>query len=279
MTDVVPAAQAGEIEKPQVVNTRPEGLEDFDQSDMVMPRLTIDGKKAKFVDSLSGEEFDKMESILLGLIKQRVLWPPEPSENGKDKPLCRSFEFKIGHPDVDRFPWKEAEFKKDAFVKGDSEAAVHLPCEDCHLKEWDSHPKRDAPWCSEQHTFAILIPIGDENEQEWAPAIFTVQRSGLKASKAYLTSFARSRKPLYVCTTKLALDARKRGQVDYAVPKFAKGADTDQSMWSWFAEQFRIIRDFVQTPREEEVVDDDDDSTTTAAPAGVSTEKDEDLPF
>lgn len=233
----------------------PEGLEDMDSSDLVMPRLKIDHSTGVFEDNLSGTQYDKIEVILLGLIKQRILWSPEPSGDN-DKPLCKSFDFHRGIPG-DGFPVKASGFDANEAESGE------LPCADCKLKDWGSHPNRDTPWCSEQYTFALLLPMSDD-DPTGAPALLSVQRSAIKPSKQYLTAFARSKNPLYTVHTEISLDQRRRGSVDYAVPKFIRRGATDESLWPEFAHQYRMIRDFVSTPSgsgDEEV------TVTTKAPA------------
>lgn len=259
------------------------GMEDFDMAtDAVMPTIKIDHKKGVFVDGLSGEEFPELDAVLLGLIKQRVLWEAEVEENSKG-PLCRSYNFTEGHPDYDRFPWKSATiFQKPA----SEDEVVTLPCESCPLKEWDSHPQRDTPWCSEQHTFAIMQIVNEDGDM--APSLLTVQRSAIKPSRTYMTSFAKSKTPLFVCRTKITLDHRKRGNVEYAVPKFTRGAATEQSEFPFFAENYTQIREFVQTPRIF-VADAEDENggvpadaaAPAAAPAGATppAADDDDLPF
>lgn len=259
------------------------GMEDFDMAtDAVMPTIKIDHKKGVFIDGLSGQEFPELDAVLLGLIKQRVLWEAEVEENSKG-PLCRSYDFHQGHPDFDRFPWKSA----PVFTKPASEdEVVTLPCESCPLKEWDSHPQRDTPWCSEQHTFAIMQILNEDGDM--APSLLTVQRSAIKPSRTYMTSFAKSKTPLFVCRTKVTLDHRKRGNVEYAVPKFVRGEATDPSEFPIFAENYQQIREFVQTPRIF-VSDGDDDQSgaptdaaaPAAAPAGATppAPDEDDLPF
>lgn len=262
--------------------SRPEGLEDLDESDLTMPFILINHKEAKFKDSLSGKEFDTLEVVLLGLIKQRVLWEAEVEDNSK--PLCKSYDFSIGHPTIKDFPWKTAGFERPA----DDDAAVTLPCENCKLQEWGTHPKRDAPWCSAQHTFAMLLPTADG---DWAPALFTLQRSALKPSRNYMTGFQRDNKALYVCKTKLSLEARKRGTNDFAVPRFVEGEATEEDQWPRFSSTYRRVRNFVQTPRGRE--DDESgsdvpggDTNPSTAPAGATAPTggpnvpdDDELPF
>lgn len=247
------------------------GLEDFETTDMVMPRLSIDHGEAVFVDNLTGERHEKMHVVMLGLIKQRILWDDEVKEG--DKPLCKSFDFRNGHPNEATFPWSAAGFDKDDAGDGT------LPCDACALKEWGSHPKRDTPWCSEQHTFPLLQDIGDSNFA--APAILSFQRSAIKASKSYLTGFARSKTPLYTVVTEISLNAQKRGSVNYATPSFARVGPTESDAWAEYAQHYRTIREFITTPPPAE-----DDADTPAASAGTSDNKsaaadtdEDDLPF
>lgn len=257
------------------------GLEDFDTTDMVMPRLGIKHEDAVFVDNLTGEEHPKLKVVMLGLIKQRILWDTDVNEG--DKPLCKSYNFREGMPNPATFPLAASEFA-ELPTNGNG-----LPCDACKLKEWGSHPQRDTPWCSEQHTFPLLMQAGDEGNFA-APAILTVQRSAIKASKSYLTSFARSKTPLFTVVTELSLDPQKKGSVKYAVPRFVKVGATDSEEWEDFAEHYRNIRGFITTPPPE---DDSEEATTGATPsadtprtsdagasqAAAAAPDDDDLPF
>lgn len=211
------------------------GLEDFDlATDAVMPRIQIDHREGLYVDSLTNETHERMDVILLGLCKGRVLWPEEVADNAK--PLCKSYNFREGHPDETLFPWRASGFSPDQ--------PTPLSCEDCKLKEWGSG-QNGSPWCTEQHNFALLTQQGDPADDLWTPALLTLQRSGLKPSRAYCTSFARSKTPLYTVQTTIGLTQHKKGSVPYAVPSFIKGAPTDPDLWSYFADQYRTIAGFI----------------------------------
>lgn len=275
MSDAAPA----KAEERETLPATPEdmegiGLEDFETSDMVMPRINIVHDEAMFQDNLSGEKHDSIRAVILGLVKQRILWDDEVVDG--DTPLCKSYNFHQGHPDPTRFPFKDASFDKGT-IEGEDDPT--LPCSACQLKEWGSHPKRETPWCSEQHTFPLLMEV---SEDQFAPALLTVQRSGIKPSKSYLTSFARSKTPLYTVVTNLTLNAQKRGSVNYAVPAFSRGEPTDSDDWGFYAQQYRQIREFITTPP---VRDDDDDagsgapSAPSSGDAPAASEPDDDLPF
>jgi hypothetical protein len=248
-------------------------MEDFSPGDMAMPRLKIIHDTAVFEDSLTSETHATLEVVLLGLVKQRILWPAEMSEE-KSAPLCKSYDFDYGNPNPETFPWGKA-----GLSRSDGE---HPACADCKLKEWDSHPKNGTPWCTEQFTFPLLMA----NEAGMAPAVLTVQRSAIKPCKSYLSSFVRSRSPLYTCVTTITLEARKRGTVSFAIPKLVKGAATDDAMWPEFAEQYRAIREFLQTPASQPDEDpsitdtDEGEGTVGATPAPAAHgDPEADLPF
>jgi hypothetical protein len=249
----------------------PDGLEDFDPNDSSIPILKIDHPNGKIEDSLSGKSYDSMDLIILGLIKQRVLWPAEMTEES-GPPMCKAYDAKVGYPDLKEFPWKAAGFldlRPDD--PDDEEQRVTLPCERCALKEWGSHPKRDIPWCSEQHTLAVLQQINDEGLM--APALLTLQRSSIKPSTNYLSSFQRAREGTFIVWTKISLKLRHRGTVDFAIPKFERGPETDPAEHNFYAQKYREIRRFVQTPRrseeDEEGLDEEIDSGPAPTPVAA----------
>src|SRR6478736_1298857 len=72
------------------------GLEDIGAGDVIIPRLSIDHKTAEFKDNLSGWRSNTLTVVLLGMVKQRILWH-DPVEDG-DKPLCKSPDYLHGFP-------------------------------------------------------------------------------------------------------------------------------------------------------------------------------------
>lgn len=224
------------------------GLEDFDMEDAVVPRLTIAHKDFQFKDSLSNEQFDTVKVIILGLVKQRVLWHPTVDDG--DWPMCRSANHELGFPNVSddqpkekRFPWATSGFDPKDFP-ADSEGLIRLPCDGCALKEWGSHPDGKKPYCAEQFTLPVLYdPREDDN---WVPAIMTFQKTGLKPLKSYLTSFARSRNAAFQAITEIGLTPTKRGTTDYSVPWFKRVGDTDEENWREFSTNYRTMKDFLE---------------------------------
>lgn len=258
------------------------GLEDFTTEDLVMPRLKIDHSRAVFIDNLTNAEMTSIDAVLLGLVKGRVLWPAEVGSS--DQPLCKSLDFIHGRPDVDSFPWTESMLSPSATYEKDGEQIL-LPCSACNLKEWNTNPRGTSPWCSEQHTLPLLMISGIEGDEPlYAPALLTVQRSGIAPSRAYLSGFVRTRTAAYTAVTRISLTQQRRGSVDYAVPKFVEIGKTDPDRYPVFAQQFRSIRDFLHTPRSRD--EDAEVAETTPTPAAspatasdVPVDDDSDLPF
>jgi hypothetical protein len=228
------------------------GLEDFTQDDAVTPRLSIQHKEGTFKDSLSGQEFEKLTCIMLGLVKQRILWYHQVDDNSKNEyPMCRSLNHEYGFPNLDeevpkskQFPWERSGFNPANFTP-DDEGLIRLPCESCKLKDWGSHPDGNKPYCAEQFTTPVLYdPNGDGST--WVPAILSFQKTSLKPLKAYFTGFQRAKNAAFMAYTEITLDLTKRGTNVYSIPQFRKLGDTDEQLWRGFSAQYRQLRDFLQ---------------------------------
>lgn len=226
------------------------GLEDFGIEDAVVPRLSIQHRDGEFKDSLSGATFPKIRVIILGLVKQRILWNSVVDDG--DMPMCKSPNHKQGFPNVDedtkrdkRFPWAASGFNPKDFPP-DEDGQVMLPCDGCQLKEWGSHPDGKRPYCSEQFTLPVLYDPYDN--EGWVPAILTFQKTSIKPVRSYLTSFARSNNPAYTAITEIGLDLQKRGGNPYSVPNFRRVGDTDEQFWREYATNYRSLKQFLTAP-------------------------------
>lgn len=253
------------------------GLEDVGVGDVVMPRLSIVHDGALFRDNQSKQEYPELETIILGLIKQRVYFHPE-VEDG-DKPMCKSSDFEHGFPNVSedtkrekRFPWEKSNFNPADFPPNPSfNNLVTLPCASCIFKDWDKGDWK-APPCAEQHTYALLYNSTPDatsfEEKTWQPALVSFQKTGIKPSRTYLSAFAQSKTPMFTVFTTLGLTQQSRGAVKYSVPTFRKGGPTDRNSWGEWAEQYRQVRSFVRQPPRNE----DDDYVEAEAPVTSNNE-------
>ena len=138
------------------------GLEQFGVEDAVIPRLSIVHKDGQFKDSLTNAQFTTIKVIILGLVKQRVLFHPVVDDG--DWPMCKSADHDTGFPNMSdeqpkekRFAllWDKAGFDPKDFPP-DENGVIRLPCDSCQLKEWGTHPDGKKPYCAEQFTLPIL---------------------------------------------------------------------------------------------------------------------------
>lgn len=237
------------------------GLEDIDASDIAIPRLTIVHNEGRFKDSLSGSVYDSgLKVILLGLIKQRVFWRDDTDEG--EAPLCKSPNFDYGFPQQDpevpaskHFPWAKSNFEPSSAQPVNIEPSKSypagwssngfpvLPCAQCIFKEWEKGDWKQPP-CAEQHTYPLLYEL---EEGIWQPALYTVQKTGIKPSRTYMSSFAQAKQPFFSVYTTLGLTQQRRGTVDYSVPWFSRGEATDRNAWLEYANNFKSIREFVRS--------------------------------
>jgi hypothetical protein len=257
MTIQTPESNGGQVAIPDEFNNI--GLEDVGATDVVIPRLSIVHKEAEFKNNLSGEQFPVLNAIVLGLVKQRIMWPDD-VEDG-DKPMCKSPDFTNGFPNLDtentkadkRFPIDKSNFSLADFpAERGLNGLVTLPCQSCIFSQWDKGDWKQPP-CSEQHTYPLLYTLDSDEairagEASYTPALFTTQRTGIKPSRTYISGFAQAGTPMFTVHTQITLDLNKRGTVEYSVPKFRRGGQTDRSMWGEYGQQMLQIRDFIRTP-------------------------------
>lgn len=231
------------------------GLEDFGLTDAVIPRIKIAHKDGQWEDNLSGARYDTLRFIILGMVKQRILWHTEVDEG--DSPMCKSPDFQTGFPNLDApvkksFPWAKSGFDPNSVPTDPESGSKPLPCSSCALKDWGTHPNGSTPYCAEQWTLAILFdPDGDG--QTWVPAILSLQKSSIKPIRSFLTAFARTNKPAFTAICEGTLKVSTRGAVDYSTPTFKHAGSTDQENWLEYSQQYLQMRDYLmQKPRSSE---------------------------
>jgi len=223
------------------------GLEDVTAADIQMPRLKIDHDRAIFKDPSTGVELERLETIILGLVKQRIMWDSDLGEG--DKPQCKSPDNKFGFPQMrtdiparKQFPWDKSNFRIEDFPPN-ADGQIVLPCESCAFARWGSDKQR--PPCSEQYTYALYYKDPDGVLR---PGIISMQGSGIKPARTYTGTFHSARQPMFTVWTLLTLRPESRGRNVYAVPVFTKGETSPSEDWAGYADQYRGIREFLHQP-------------------------------
>lgn len=237
------------------------GLEGFDPGQVAIPRITIDHDNGIFKNNLDGSTFDTLNVVILGMVHQRVLWPKRMGDS--DKPQCKARDAQWGYPNLegDRkglFPWSESNFTEEN-LQLDSNGNKVLPCKACSLKDWGgTRDDREPPRCSEQYTFVL-------QDEYAANYLYTVQRTGLKNARRFITGFIQRKTPMFTKWTKITVQTQGGTQRSYGVPVFALGSDTDQSMWEGWADEFKGIREFITKPPRGDGNDADGETNIQAA--------------
>jgi hypothetical protein len=290
---VAPYSSGGvELSQDEILNT---GLEDIDVTDLRVPRISIDHKNNLFVNNLSKEKFETLTVIILGLVKQRILWPVKQDEDSK--PLCKSPDNRHGFPKTsedlpkkDRFPfdksnWTPSDLQVIELAPGEdrefpdgwsSNGHGTLACDSCNFAKWENDPdepgKRVPPRCTLQHTYALKYMVTEVNEEtgedeyKWIPALFTIQRSALKSSNEYINYFGQAKVPFFTVHTFLTLQRASYLGNEYSIPKFEKSEATERSTWGEHAMDYRRIRNFVRSaPRAGDEEPTPSDNTNTPA--------------
>ena len=231
----------------------PTGLEDIRPEDIRMPRLKIVHDQGHFKDPLTGETFDKLVCVILGIVKQRVMWDKDVLDD--DVPQCKSHDFEYGVPNIDdelpgrlRFPWGRSVFSQTDFAP-DENGRIILPCAKCNFKNWQGKSgDRTPPPCSEQFTMPMLYNTeGDPDADAWATGILTLQKTGLKPATNYMSAFVQRKQPMFNVFTEITLTQQSRGTVTYSVPRFAQlGPTPPEDRISW-GQQYQEIRTFLRS--------------------------------
>lgn len=209
----------------------PVGLENVGSDDLSLAIIRIDHEENKFLDSLTGQHYDELDGVILGLLKQRVLWDPD--QDSKAPLLCKSRDANVGNP-REEFPWEEYRKHGGQEVAGSETIA----CGSCSLAKWGTHPKNDTPWCSLQYAFPFAF-----GTDEQVAGLLTVQRSSLKGAQKYISAFVRDAVPLFAFKTKITLNGNRKGTVKYSTPNFIRGeAIEDPALFRAWSDQYTQIK-------------------------------------
>lgn len=235
------------------------GLEDIEDEITAVPRIGIDHKAGVFKDSLSGEEFPRIYGVLLGMVKQRVMWEPGDIEPGA-KPQCKSQDSVTGYPNMsgkpgESFPWAEAPGLDPNTQPKDEHGRIIISCDGCPFAQWgprDAKGKSKPPPCKERHTYPVIYnrtaPTGTDpyDAPYMESGIVSFQGSGITPSKKFLSAFVRNKLPLYSAVVEIKLNVNKRGMVEYSVPEFTKLGQVPTEEWELYGRELAPMRDYLK---------------------------------
>lgn len=231
-----------------------DSLDEITPEDIPTPRLRVIPAEQVFENADTGERYEELECIILGLARARVFWPPEMEDDSE--PFCRSQDAKTGYPNVaddvpvkKQFPWKRSNFdRKDLPVVEGTDQPI-IQCSECIFSKWDDENDKPAP-CSEVLNLPVFYL---DKHGVLNAAILTFKRSGFRPTMRYLGAMKQAKQSPFMYYTTIKLQAAKRGEVDYSVPKFFKGEMTEagenNQNWIYYHQTWQQIRSFLRRPR------------------------------
>lgn len=244
--------------QPQQLNTAPvEGLDGFDASDMVIPRLKLiqptsreatdgDASPGVLLCNLSGESYEAIRFVPLFLRKGRVMF-----REGDERPSCASDDNVTPSPRI--------------------ESPIQKKCDGCPRQQWlDGVP----PDCALVYSmFALNLDAGD------APFILQLKGTAIKPTKRLISYFTlRKLSPFAVsCTVKPSKTKNSRGT--FYVPEFVDIKPVDPA--DKYREQFLALRgyDVAKTYEAEEGAADDKEPPVNTLNGPSPLEGEDEIPF
>ena len=122
------------------------GTEDVSAADFGIARWKIDHNEGIFVNNQNHFAYEAIDVVLLGLVKQRVMFDKEVSEEGSD-PQCKSNNNVEGFPGED-FPWH-------LYTFGQQPEGSTLPCASCNFSQWGARDPKTGVHGSVVDLFAV----------------------------------------------------------------------------------------------------------------------------
>jgi hypothetical protein len=193
------------------------GYEDLDPSAFIIPRVKVvqptskEGTPGKFYINLTGEEFDRMNVVVVKTTRGRVMWDKD--DPGADKPLCRSFDFLRPDPAIENPP---SDVCARHVVKGFKRVLEQV----CPMTIWNDGER---PPCDEVYNLLCL------SMEEMIPFWLQAAGSSIRPVRNYVSAIALRRQKLYRFATILSLEERREPH-RYFILKFSKPIKLDDEV-------------------------------------------------
>lgn len=256
--EVVLPGQAASVVLPEGIDGDL-GLEDVGIEEIPTPRIRIRHRHGVYKDSQTGVETPVFNAIILGLVKQRVMFSKVVKGDADDVPQCKSVNYQLGMPNVDPqsrnlFPWADSPWNPNEVSIDPGTGRVLLQCTACPFKDWTGpYGNQEPPACNEVWNLVIMYdPYGNGQAQ---PAFLAIKKTGLKNVRAHIAKYKQSKTPMFVDVVQFSLEEQIRGDNAYQMPVINVIGQTDPSAYLSYAENFKALRGFITTIRPAEGAD------------------------
>lgn len=174
----------------------------YGDSPLVLPVYKINQKNGKIVHSLTEEESDVVNFVLVGITDTRILY----NEKIGEQPtwFCRSVDMFNGQVNMEQLEGKQLD---DLRKRG-----AGFYCQKCPLKDWS---KKGKPPCSEVRN---LLCFDFDNGNYF---IFRGQRTSLKPIDNLISAFRSSKLAPFTKLVHVKTELVKKDKKEWYLPKFA----------------------------------------------------------
>lgn len=215
-----------------------------------VPKVAINHteNKLEFNDvELTG--FQKLNIIMLGAIRQRIMWSPTPGTIGILE--CESKDFEHGTPTVN-FPWEDSNFARPK-----TDVPQTIQCGACMFSNWTADPnaKRGSrpARCTEQVMVPMLIPVHDVERIEttaipYKVGVMSFQKSSIRPLSDHMKRFRLRGAPAYSKQTSMVLDSNLGSGFKYSVPRLSERNPVDEMYYPLLSTILHEVKAIVTKP-------------------------------
>lgn len=217
------------------------------------PRLRINHKDGRYVESIGDTEWDQFPCIILGFSYSRVMWKERKAGQGfvsDELPQCRSNDNQHGQPNTDPekpafFPWKDSVFDPMKAQVNPTYNRVILDCTKCNFQIWGSDGTR--PACGLIMTVYVMYqPPGSETP---VFAFLSIKGAGIKPMKKFFRTIRQqgNNATPYQFFVTLGLERHVSGDVEFCTPTVAVNSVIPADNWAALSAKYAEMRDYTKS--------------------------------
>lgn len=228
------------------------GLDELGIDEIPTPRISIDHTENLYEDNQTKLRFESFNAIILGMIRQRAMFPKDYIGDGNDVPHCKSNDAINGLPNLDptsrnAFPWATSSFDPNTVQINEQYGRVVLPCGSCNMTQWTGSDGKTPPKCSDVWNLIVMFdPYGNGQA---IPAFLPLKRSALKPTRGHLAQYKQRNVPAFTDVVQFTLKQETRGKNPYSVPVIKVIGKTDPVQYESFAYNLEKLIEFARQIR------------------------------
>ena len=214
-----------------------------------LARMTIEHNSGMYlINEIPVERVQLDSVILLGAVRQRVMFTPRGEAAGTGGLECKSYDFERGKPTA-LFPRDSSNFPEFAIDEAIAAEVPELNCGACIFKNWKTNDqgRKVHSRCTPQIVVPLLLPQMD-GSAPFIPAVVSYQRSAEQPITEYMKEFTKANRPAYTAISQLRLNVNLGSGFKYSTPKFTLIGDIGMEFYPMLSLIYRAAKGVIQTP-------------------------------